>query len=205
MSAVTRFIVLTLLLEPTVWNFDTDAADKEPAGFEFATTAQSPAGKWLVKKDGGSNVLAQVDTDKSDRRFAMAVVKDAVFKNVRLSVRARPVSGEVDQAAGLVWRYKDADNYYVARSNVLESNVRLYRVVNGSRIKFAGKEEIKLKTGDWQTLKIEHKGAAIRVTLNDEKVIETEDKTFADAGRVGVWIKSDSVTQFDDLSAEELE
>jgi len=188
----------------TTWSFDKDEIDKEPAGFEFATTRKSPAGKWRVIKDGDTKILAQLDADKTDGRFAMAVAKEPSLRDVTLSVRARAISGEVDQAAGLVWRWKDADNYYVARSNVLENNVRLYRVVNGNRVKFAGKEEVKLKAGEWQSLRIEHKGTNIRVFLGDEKLIDADDKTFPDAGRVGVWTKADSVTYFDDLTVEEL-
>jgi hypothetical protein len=199
-----RWLMMAPLAFATTWSFDTDDVDKEPAGFEFTTTAKSPAGKWRVVQDGDAKVLAQLDADKTDRRFAMAVAKEPSLADVKLSVRAKPVSGEVDQAAGLVWRYQDADNYYVARSNVLESNVRLYRVVNGNRIKFAGKEEIKLKAGEWHTLRVEHRGATIKVWLGDELVIEAGDKTFEKAGRVGVWTKADSVTHFDDLTVEEL-
>jgi hypothetical protein len=189
----------------TVWSFDKDEPGQAPAGFEFATTRQTPAGKWVILKDGATNVLAQVDQDKTAGRFAMAVVKDSSFKDVTLSVRAKPVSGEEDQSAGLVWRYQDPDNYYVVRSNALERNVRLYRVVNGNRIKFAGKEGVPLKTGHWHALKVEHKGATIRVYLDGERLFESEDRTFAQPGKVGLWIKTDSVTHFDDLAAEELE
>ncbi len=199
-----RWLLLLGLPLLAPWSFESDEVDKPPAGFDFATTAKAPAGKWVVINDGGNKVLAQLDKDTTDRRYAMAVAKEQKFTNVRLSVRGKPVSGEVDQAVGLVWRWQDADNYYVARSNVLEGNVRLYRVVKGNRIKFAGKEELKIKAGEWHTLRVEHRGPAIKVFLGDDKVIESEDRTFVDAGRVGVWIKSDSVTHFDDLTAEEM-
>ncbi len=199
--------ILSLLLmgaTSTTWGFEKDEVDKPPAGFDFATTAKTPAGKWLVRMDGENKVLAQVDTDKTNRRFALAVVKESSFKDLKLSVRAKPVSGEVDQAAGLVWRYKDQDNYYLARSNALESNVRLYRVVNGNRTQFAGKDEVKLKAGEWHAIRVELKGVSIRVYLDDEKLFEAEDKTFPDAGKIGVWTKADSVTWFDDLTVDEL-
>jgi hypothetical protein len=199
-----RILIAAALLAPTVWDFEKDEPDRPPAGFEFTATKESPPGKWLVRKDGEKKVLAQLDENETSQRFAMAVAKDAAFKDVSLSVRGKPVSGKVDQAVGLVWRYKDENNYYVARSNVLEENVRLYRVVNGNRIKFAGKENVELKTGEWHTLKVEHQGALIKVFLNGEKLFEAEDRTFPDAGKVGLWIKADSVTWFDDLSAEEL-
>lgn len=197
-------MMFLLVAADATWDFEKDEIDKPPAGFELAVTGKAPPGKWVVRKEGEGKALAQVDTDKTNGRFALAVVKDSAFKDLVLSVRGKPISGEVDQVVGLVWRYQDADNYYVARSNVLESNVRLYRVVNGKRIQFAGKDEVKLKAGEWHTLAIDHKGAAIRVSLNGEKLFEAEDKTFVDAGKIGLWTKADSVTLFDDLTVREM-
>ena len=200
-----RWIFFLLLAAgPASWDFEKDEIDKPPGGFEFATTAKTPAGNWVVTKDGDGRVLSQLDADKTNGRFALALVKESSFKDLRLSVRARPVSGEVDQAAGLVWRYQDPENYYLVRSNVLESNVRLYRVVKGNRTKFAGKDEVKIKLGEWHLIRIEHRGTAIKVYLNGEMLFEAEDKTFPAGGKIGVWTKADSVTSFDDLTVEEL-
>ena len=197
-------LLVGLLGAPATWTFEKDEPDREPAGFEFAASVDAPPGKWRVVQDGGNRVLAQLDAQQVNKRFATAVVKDTSYKNLRLSVRGKPISGKDDQAVGLVWRYQDAQNYYVARSNVLEENVRLYRIVNGNRIKFAGKEEVKLKAGEWHTLRVEHRGTAIAVFLGEEKLFDATDETFEKSGKVGLWIKADSVTWFDDLSAEEL-
>jgi hypothetical protein len=198
---------LALASPPAVrrWTFEDDEPGAAPAGFDLVTTLDAPPGRWVIERDGEGKVLAQLDADTTDRRFAMAVARDATYTDLRLSVRGKPISGDVDQAVGLVWRWQDADNYYVARSNVLERNVRLYRVVNGNRIKFAGVENVELATGTWHTLKIEHVGARIRVFVDDRELFEAEDRTFAGAGRIGVWTKADSVTSFDDLTAELLE
>jgi len=192
------------MADPTTWTFDKDEPGKPPAGFEFATTAKTPEAKWVVHQDGDRRVLAQTDTNDTSKRFAMAVVKEGAYKDLRLSVQGKPVSGTVDQAVGLLWRYKDADNYYVARSNVLEGNVRLYKVVNGNRIKFGGKEDLKIDAGAWHGLKVEQRGSVIKVYLNNEALFEAKDETFSEAGKIGLWIKADSVTYFDDLSVEEL-
>lgn len=196
-----------LVLAPAAgWSFEKDAPGQAPAGFEFLTTARAKPGKWEVKADGDNKVLAQFDDDPSVRgRFAMAVVKDSSFLDVKLSVRGKPIAGKVDQSVGLVWRMKDADNYYLVRSNALEQNVVLYRVVAGKRRELMGKDYVALKAGEWHTLKVEHKGNTIKVYLGQEKIIEAEDPTFPEAGRLGVWVKADSVTYFDDLTAEELQ
>jgi hypothetical protein len=93
--------------------FDNDPLGSQPAGFEFARTGQGTEGKWVVRADKDSpdnHLLVQESPDPTDNRFPLAVVKEASYRDVTLSVRARPVSGEVDQGFGMVWRYKDADN-----------------------------------------------------------------------------------------------
>jgi len=115
---------------PTVWSFDEDKVGSAPANFEFAVTAKKQPGKWIITKDGDNQVLAQVDRDKTERRFAMALVKGFSCKDLKISVKARPVAGEIEMVAGLVWRYQDADNYYVSRWN--GDSVRVDRVANGN-------------------------------------------------------------------------
>lgn len=202
-----KSIVLALAVlaaGPTTLSFEKDAVGKAPEGFDFTTTANGPAGKWEVRKDGDTQVLAQLDATNVSSRFAMAILKEGSYKDVALSVRGKPLSGKKDQAVGLVWRYQDQDNYYVARSNVLEQNVNVYKVVKGKRKELTGKDYVELKTGEWHTLKVRHKGPAIAVFLGDQKILDLEDKTFPDAGKVGLWIKADSVTHFDDFTFEEL-
>jgi hypothetical protein len=191
---------------PSVWSFDDAEVGAAPPGFDFMTTQGAPAGRWAIERDGEKNrVLAQLDQDPTDRRFAMAVLRELAPTDVRLSVRGKAISGQVDQAIGLVWRWQDADNYYVARANALESNVRLYRVVNGNRIKFAGVENVEIAAGAWHTLAIEQVGARIRVSFDQRELFQAEDRTYAGRGRVGLWIKADSVTWFDDLQVEPLD
>jgi len=199
-----RALALLFMAATSTWDFEKDEIDKEPAGFEFATTAKTPAGKWTIRKEGENKVIVQTDANKTKSRYALALVKDSSFKDLKLSVKGKPVSGEVDQSVGVVWRCRDGDNYYVARSNALESNVRLYRVIQGTRTQLASKEEVKLKTGKWHTLSIEHKGNAIAVFLNGEKLFDAQDREIREAGKIGLWTKADSVTCFDDLAAEEL-
>src|SRR5207302_454747 len=127
---------------PTTFSFDADKVGEPPKGFDFARTGQGADGKWLVRADEdspGNHVLVQESADATDYRFPLAVAKDGSFKDVTLSARARPVSGEVDQGFGLVWRYKDANNYYVTRCNADEDNCTIYHTVAGSRRAFQTK------------------------------------------------------------------
>jgi hypothetical protein len=190
------------------WDFQKDKVGEAPAGFSFGRTGQGRPGKWVVVADPGASAggraLAQVDTDETDYRFPVAVANEPLLKDVRLEVRCKPVSGKVDQACGLVFRYRDENNYYVTRANALEDNVRLYHVVNGRRRQFAGWNG-KVAGQTWHTLAVEARGNRFRVEYDGKAIIDASDETFQEAGKVGVWTKADSVTHFDGLSAKPLE
>ena len=119
------------------YNFDGDAVGSPPAKFHSARTGKGAESKWVVMADPSApskpNVVAQTSTDTTDYRFPLLIADEGSFKDLELSVRFKAVSGEVDRAGGLVFRLKDANNYYIVRANALEDNYRLYHVINGSR------------------------------------------------------------------------
>jgi hypothetical protein len=182
-------------------NFDNDDPGKPPKGFVFVLTGQGRPGVWLVKKDDAAhgNVLMQTDADTTDYRFPVAVYNDFTGTDVDLSVQFKPISGKGDQGAGLVWRYRDPNNYYVTRCNALEDNCTIYHVVNGRRQAFLNRS-VKVASNVWHSLKVEARGDHFVVTYDGKAVLDAKDSTFKDAGKVGVWTKADSVIAFDDFS-----
>ncbi len=189
------------------WDFQGDAVNSPPAGFSFGRTGRGREGKWVVLTDAsapaGDHVLAQTDTDDTDHRFPVAVADAPEVKDLRLEVRCKPVSGKVDEACGVVFRFKDPDNYYVARANALEDNVNLYHVVNGRRRQIEGWSG-KVTPNTWHSLAIEARGDHLQVFWEGKPIIDARDDTFRDAGKVGVWTKADSVTYFDALTVKPL-
>jgi hypothetical protein len=189
------------------WTFDADAADEPPAHFSFGRTGKGAPGRWIVRSatdaPSGGQVLAQVDTDSTDYRFPVAVTDGPSLTDVEVSVKCRPVSGEVDEACGLVFRYQDENNYYVTRANALEDNVNLYYVKDGRRKEITGWRG-KVTPGSWHELAVEATGDHLQVYWEGSRIIDARDKTFADAGKIGVWTKADSVTYFEDLTAVSL-
>jgi hypothetical protein len=189
-------------------DFTLDTVGQPPKGFELGHTAKvGTPGKWVVQAEGPNKYLAQLDADRTGSRFPVAVLADVKTANVDLSVRFRPVSGQVDQAAGLVWRYQDENNYYIVRANAREDNVVLYKVENGRRTDLSVRGEgrtygkpSKVPSGQWGTLRVVVKGPLFEVYHDARKLYEVEDTTFTQAGKVGVWTKADSVTYFDDLT-----
>ncbi|HSC28294.1 MAG TPA: hypothetical protein VLD67_13530 [Vicinamibacterales bacterium] len=189
-------------------DFSDDAVGQPPKGFEFGHTAKVGApGKWVIEAEGDNKYLVQTDPDSTRARFPVAVLSGVSAADVDLSTRFRPISGRVDQAAGLVWRYRDQDNYYIVRANALEDNVVLYKVENGKRtdLPLVGEgrtygKKVEVPAGQWSTLRVVAAGRMFEVYFNGARLYEVDDGTFSEAGRIGVWTKADSVTQFDDLT-----
>jgi len=185
-----------------VYNFDSDAPGQLPAKFHGARTGGGTQEKWAVSADPTApskpNVVTQTSTDQTDYRFPLLISDEGSFQDLDLTVKFKAVSGSIDRAAGLVFRLKDPNNYYIVRANALENNYRLYHVVNGRRSQFAG-ANLKVTSGEWHELRVEVVGNKIACYYDGTKKIEATDDTFKDAGKVGLWTKADSVTSFDDL------
>jgi len=190
-------------------DFDNMEVDKTPVSFFSSLTGEGGPALWVIEKQAGgktgSNLLVQKSHEKTGYRFPLCIYDAYAGKDPELAVRFRPISGEVDQAAGLIWRYQDADNYYVVRANALENNVVLYKVKNGKRSdlkpagagKFAYGKNIPVPTGQWSTLGVKILNDKFSVYLNGKHLFDVEDGTFQQAGKVGLWTKADSVTEFD--------
>jgi hypothetical protein len=213
MIVMSLMMVLTLpsLCPAQLMNFDKDELGRAPVGFTIALTGSGKPGVWVVMKDESApskpNVLAQSDLNATSYRFPLCIYDGISAKDVDASVRFKPMSGKEDQAAGIVWRYQDKDNYYVVRANANEGNVVLYKVQKGRRIDLplVGKGKTygthdPVPSRVWGTLRIVAKGNHFDVYHDNRKLFEVEDGTFPAAGKVGVWTKADSYTFFDDLS-----
>lgn len=190
--------------------FEMDETGTTPDGFSTAMTGRGKPGQWLVREEAGApsgrKVVVQVSDDPTNHRFPLLVLDKPKVRDVDVSVVFKPISGSVDQAAGLVWRYRDPQNYYVVRANALEDNVVLYKVEAGKRSDlkptgswFAYGKKAPVPNGVWSVLRLQAQGKHFAVWLNGEHLFDVEDETFSEAGKVGLWTKADSVTAFDDF------
>jgi hypothetical protein len=132
------------------------------------------------------------------------VAEDSRFQDVEVEVAFKAIQGKKDQGGGIVWRYQDADNYYIARMNPLENNYRVYKVVAGKRTQLETKEGLKVPVDEWHNLKITQVGDQIACFLDGKKLLEARDDTFGKAGKVGLWTKADAQTRFDGFQAREI-
>jgi hypothetical protein len=173
-----------------------------PSGFTFARTGRGGEGEWIVADDPtaiGGRAIEQTSTDRTDYRFPLAIHDSLSAANLRFEVRFKAVGGKIDQAAGIAVRLQDADNYYVARANALEDNVRFYRVVDGRREQLAG-ADLKVTPGEWHRLGLSAEGGRFVVSYDGKELFKVEDQTFAEAGGIALWTKADSVTRFDQIT-----
>lgn len=193
---------LVFLKAHSVDGFESGTMGQPPVGYRGGLTGGGPPGRWVLENapdaPSGRAVLAQRDADDTDFRFPHLVDDRVVARDVTAAVMFKAVSGRVDQAAGLVVRWQDSNNYYIARANALEGNVRLYRVVNGQRRQFAS-ANVEVTAARWHGMAIEVRGQHLRVFYDGRLLFEADDATFQQAGKAGVWTKADSVTLFDDL------
>ena len=173
------------------WTFDDEKAGRIARGFT------GEVGEWKVTRSETGNALAQ-SAKNSNSTFNIALAGDTNAKDVDLSVRMKAVAGETDQGGGLVWRAKDAKNYYLARYNPLEDNYRLYKVVNGKRTLIQN-ADIPHSDG-WHTLRVMMAGDVVTCYYDGKKSVEGKDSTFPEAGKIGLWSKADAQSQFDDLT-----
>ncbi len=187
-------------------DFEECQVGKFPVGFLSTFTGNGFPGIWKIKEDktapSPTRVIAQLSSGNFGYHFNLAVVKDSNFSNLRLSVYFKAIRGREDRGGGPVWRYIDANNYYIARANPLESNFRVYKVVKGTR-RMMATVRLKITSGEWHRIDIENIGNDIKCYYDGKLYLHVKDNTF-NAGKVGLWTKADAVTYFDDLSVEEV-
>jgi hypothetical protein len=204
LSAVAALVLHAAEAASQTITFEKDTPGQPPKDFVFGLSGEGGPGHWSVVLDktaAGGKALAQLSTNTAEDRFLVAIYQPTNLADGEIATRCRPVSGKVDQACGVIIRATDAMNYYIARSNALESNVRFYRVSNGRRQQLATAENVRIANGQWHTLAVRAEGARYTVIFNGKILYTTIDTTTAEPrptrGRAGLWVKSDSVTHFE--------
>jgi hypothetical protein len=184
-----------------VINFDTYPLGRTPP--EWTSVAnRGRAPRWEVRRDGSAptqpHVFAQLSSETGPDRVPLAILKDVMLRDGDVSVRIKPVSGQMVRGGGLVWRYRDANNYYLVRASALEKNVAVFKVQNGQRIPLLAVARHDIPSNDWSILKVSVRGNRFQVYLDHRRILQGYDGTFT-AGQVGLCTVADSVAYFDDF------
>jgi len=187
----------------TIFDFENQTVGKLPFRFMADVTGKAENIKWSIVNDNGNNVVAQQSIN-SGSCYNLLVLEKNAYKDFTASVKIKAISGEEDQGGGLVWRYIDKDNYYIARYNPLENNFRFYTVENGKRKQLVSVDS-DIKQGEWFTMTIDMNGNRVNCSLNGKILIESSDDTFKSEGLIGLWTKADAITYFDELKINGIE
>lgn len=195
------------------FDWSTAVAGKPPEGFRGFLAGTGKAGDWRIVLDElptsfkpfNTNavvdnrfpVVSQKAIDSEDERFPVLVFDGEIYGDLTYTARLKVVSGALEQIAGLVFRAQNDTNFYVARINTLEGNIRFYKFLNGVRSKPIG-NDLPLKKGQWYELSVACNGNKIRISLDGKEVIpELTDNSFI-RGKIGFITKSDTVAYFSD-------
>jgi len=193
--------------KPAVRAFAKPDLGKVPAGWKAAQTGKGEGSDWKVVADETApgktgHALAQTAAGPGGL-FNLCVADAPVVKDVEIAVAFKAMKGEKDQGGGVVWRYQDADNYYIARVNPLEDNFRVYKVVGGKRSKEFQNAELKVPAGEWHLLKVKMVGDHIECFLDGKKYLDVHDDAITKEGQVGLWTKADAQTHFDQFRVQD--
>ena len=189
----------------TTVSIESEALGAAPRGWTVTKTGKGDS-KWTVEQDQTAPSKGKVLQQSGRATFPLLLKDDTNIRDGFIETKFKAIAGSEDRAAGLIWRAKDANNYYVARANALEDNVVLYKTVNGSRssLDIVGRKggygvKVPVPADQWLSLRVEFEGSRFKVLYRGEQLFEVEDSTFRDAGKVGLWTKADSVSLFDDV------
>ncbi len=184
-------------------NFDSISASGIPLGWFTAITGNGTAGHWEIIAEEMEKVVGQTSAKGSGYLFNLLISNRPETKDLALSVSLKAINGNEDQGGGLIWRYQDAENYYIARANPLESNLRIYKVINGNRTQIES-YSLPITAQTWHNLSVFHQKNIIRCYYDGQLFIETRDSTINKAGKSGLWTKADAQTYFDNFIEKNL-
>ena len=198
LAAISTAVALAGFAMAETINFDNLKTGVPPPGWT-ATKTGTGQPKWTVEADATAPSKPNVLKQSGRATFPVCIKDDTSLKDGIVEVKFKPISGKEDQAGGVIWRARDANNYYIARANALEDNVTIYHTINGRRTE-KKRTNMKVATGEWHTLRVDFEGNHFTVEFDGKKAIDWIDDTFKEAGKVGLWTKADSVTLFDDFT-----
>jgi hypothetical protein len=191
----------------SAWNFDREQPGTLPSEFSIGTLFDGrAAGEWQVlateRAKSPPHVLAQLMAKGAEHAYKITLIKGIVASDLNLQVSFLPIQGQADMGGGLIWRAANDRNYYLARANPLEQNIRVYRVEKGIRHLLENFNQT-IDVRQWHTLQVTHQGCHVNIFFDGRQVLDLCEKTFQ-TGMIGLWTKSDAVTYFDDLQFQQL-
>lgn len=195
-------------------DFATLPTGAPPSHFRPALTGRGPAPDWKIIQVASTSalpalidataaarsqtVMAQLSTDATDERFPLLVYTAEEFADFTATLKFRTVSGRTERMAGLAFRLRDPNNYYVIRASSLGNTLRFYKFVDGVRSEPIG-VDLPIPAGEWHSLEVSARGNHIQCRLDGREVMPMLTDTSFTRGHLALWTKSDSISHFASL------
>ncbi len=183
MKAILTAATLLGLMEVTAMadntaRFETDDVGVTPKGWTATSTGKGDP-KWTTEQDQTAPSKLKIVKQSGWATYPLLLKDDTNIRDGFIEVKFKAIAGSEDRAAGLVWRARDANNYYVVRANALEDNVVLYKTVNGARseLDIVGRKggygvDISVPANQWHSLRVDFNGSRFRVLYNGKQLFE---------------------------------
>jgi hypothetical protein len=191
--------------------FDNAVIGKTPSGWRASPPPSGTSPAWKVLKESSAPsqpyVLAHVPDGAAAEGFPMVLLEQPPSANGEISVKFRTGGGNGHRDAGLVWRYRDPNNYYVVRADARQKNVAVFRVVDGKpqpltprgRPQSSWAIPQNINPDGWGILKVVFKGPAFSVYYHHRRILRVDDSAYLGPGKVGLWTRRGSVAYFDNF------
>ncbi len=186
------------------WNFDSYEANSVPDGFLSMQTGIGEKAKWIIKADSSTtsvpHVIAQLSTKDTESGYKILMIPEQGYSNFKTSVKFKIISGENEQAAGLIFRLQDRNHYFVLIADALNDRFSLCRA-EPDRLICTQDVNANIETDQWYTITAHVAVQGIAGYLDDKLLIQRYDQHYM-TGAIGLWTKGDSVVHFDDLKID---
>src|SRR6185369_16503607 len=117
----------TAIITITLFFTGVSAMSNHAISFEGTQTGAAPEGwtstltgsgdpKWTVENDHSAPSKSKVLKQSGRATYPLLLKNDSSIKDGFVEIKFKAVAGSQDRAAGIVWRAKDANNYYVTRA-----------------------------------------------------------------------------------------
>lgn len=192
-------------------NFDALKPGTAPPNWSFLSSHPADRARWEIRFDptapSRGNVLEKDTGGVNDGDYPMAIFDKVVCRDGDLTVKFRIDGGGRTKTAGIVWRFIDANNYYLLHFSAEQKNIVLLRVRDGHV------ESVKVKSdrlqsnaiardirvGQWYIAKVSFRGDKIRGFFGNRELFEAYDMGLMNAGKTGVWTRGRTTASFDDF------
>ena len=194
-------------------NFDRVSPGNPPPNWSFVSRPANPV-RWEVRHDplapSRGNVLEKVTSGTVDGDNPVAVFDKDICRDGDLSVKFRIDGGGRSRTTGIVWRYIDANNYYLLHFSADQHNIVLFSVRNGKYqpIPLPGAKpgsfgvQHDIRVGQWYVVKVMFRGPQIHVLFGNRRLFEAQDNQLSEPGRMGVWTRGRTTASFDDFRVD---